>query len=84
MQKGTRIASTRRQKDAPRVGLVGLQSDFQGSSATVTNPGLNPAETNAKIRGYHRKHNPSTNVCQKTSGGPGESTRAAPQNRVNV
>jgi len=48
----------RGQRNAPRVGLVGLQSDFQGSSATVTNPGFNPVETNAKLRGYHRECQP--------------------------
>jgi hypothetical protein len=37
-----------------------MQFDCQFSSATVTNPGLTPAETNAKLRGYHQKVNPST------------------------
>jgi hypothetical protein len=36
-----------------------MQFVCQFSSATVTNPGLNPVETNAKLRGYHRTVNPS-------------------------
>jgi hypothetical protein len=38
--------------------LAGLRYDCQGSSATVTNPGLNPADTNAKLLTYHQIVNP--------------------------
>jgi hypothetical protein len=48
--KDTRIPSARRHTPPPRVGLVGMQFDCQFSSATVTNPGLNPVETNAKLQ----------------------------------
>jgi hypothetical protein len=41
-------------------GLAGLRYDCQGSSATVTNPGLNPADTNANLLTYHQIVNPST------------------------
>jgi hypothetical protein len=36
-----------------------LRYKYQDSSATVTNPGLNPVETNAKLAGYHQILNPS-------------------------
>ena len=49
-------ADTRRCVDArrtkpPREGMTGLQLKCQGSSATVTNPGLIPVDTNANLRG---------------------------------
>jgi hypothetical protein len=47
----TRIAFAQRQSTAPRVDPVGLQFNCQCSSATVTNPGFNPGETYAKLRG---------------------------------
>jgi hypothetical protein len=60
IKTGTRVTSTRRRTPPPRIGLVGMQFVCQFSSATVTNPGLNPVETNAKLRGYHLIVNPST------------------------
>jgi hypothetical protein len=41
-----------------------LRYKYQGSSATVTNPGLNPVETNAKLAGYHQLLNPSNLKAQ--------------------
>ena len=45
----TRIASARRRTKPLREGLVGLQLYGQYSSATVTNPDLIPADTNANL-----------------------------------
>jgi hypothetical protein len=41
-----------------------LRYKYQDSSATVTNPGLNPVETNAKLAGYHQILNPSNLKAQ--------------------
>ena len=40
--------------------MAGLQLNFQDFSATVTNPGLIPVDTNANLQSYHRNINPST------------------------
>jgi hypothetical protein len=53
------IADARRRTPPPCEGLAGLRYKYQDSSATVTNPGLNPVETNAKLAGYHQILNPS-------------------------
>jgi hypothetical protein len=59
------MASTQRRKNPLHVGLVGLQSECQYSSATVTNPGIIPVDTPAKLREYHPETNPSTNPIKK-------------------
>jgi hypothetical protein len=41
-----------------------LRYKYQDSSATVTNPGLTPVETNAKLAGYHQVLNPSNLKAQ--------------------
>jgi hypothetical protein len=52
------IADARRRTPPPCEGLAGLRYKYQDSSATVTNPGLNPVETNAKLAGYHQTPQP--------------------------
>ena len=47
---GTRVASARRRTKPPREGLADLQLNCQDFSATVTNPGLIPVDTNANLR----------------------------------
>jgi hypothetical protein len=48
---GTRVASARRRTKPLREGLADLgQFNCQFSSATVTNPGLIPVDTNANLR----------------------------------
>jgi hypothetical protein len=46
----TPVTFAQRQGDAPRVDLVGLQFDCQGSSATVTNPDYIPGKKRLKNR----------------------------------
>src|SRR6185312_16864233 len=58
------LAAARRRTPPPCEGLAGLRYKYQGSSATVTNPGLNPVETNAKLAGYHQVLNPSNLTTQ--------------------
>jgi hypothetical protein len=49
LREGTRVVFAPRHTPPLRVGLVGLQSECQDTSATVTNPVLTPVETNANL-----------------------------------
>jgi hypothetical protein len=49
LQNPARVASARRRTPPPREGLVGFQFNCQDSSATVTNPGMIPVDTNANL-----------------------------------
>jgi len=56
---GTRVASTRRRTPPLREGMAIEQLKCQSLSATVTNPGVIPVDTNANVQRYHRNVDPS-------------------------